>query len=49
MIRTSLPDLRLILVEEKTHVLIEKLRVGDLDAAFWLSRWKRTDWRGGII
>ena len=34
MIRTSLPDLRLILVEEKTHVLIEKLRVGDLDAAF---------------
>ena len=33
-IRASLPELRLILVEEKTHVLIERLQSGALDAAF---------------
>jgi LysR family hydrogen peroxide-inducible transcriptional activator len=32
-VKQSLPDLRLILVEEKTAVLIEKLRHGELDAA----------------
>lgn len=32
-IRKNLPNLRLILVEEKTHLLIEKLKSGELDAA----------------
>ena len=32
-VKASLPDLRLILIEEKTAVLIEKLRHGDIDAA----------------
>ena len=33
-IRTALPDIRLILIEEKTDVLIEQLAQGQLDAAF---------------
>jgi LysR family hydrogen peroxide-inducible transcriptional activator len=32
-VRQSLPDLRLILIEEKTAVLVERLRHGDIDAA----------------
>lgn len=33
-IRTHCPDLRLILIEEKTDVLIRKLKLGELDMAF---------------
>ena len=33
-IRKSLPDIKLILVEEKTNVLIEQLAKGEIDAAF---------------
>ena len=32
-VKHSLPDLRLILVEDKTAILLEKLRQGELDAA----------------
>lgn len=32
-VKTDLPDLRLILVESKTAELVEKLRLGELDAA----------------
>jgi LysR family hydrogen peroxide-inducible transcriptional activator len=32
-VKQSLPDLRLILIEEKTAILLEKLRQGDMDAA----------------
>ena len=32
-VRAALPDLRLILVEEKTAVLMDKLRLGEIDAA----------------
>lgn len=32
-VRQALPDLRLILIEEKTAMLLEKLRRGDIDAA----------------
>lgn len=32
-VKKSLPDLRLILIEEKTAVLVEKLKRGDIDAA----------------
>jgi len=32
-VKQSLPDLRLILIEEKTAILLEKLRQGDIDAA----------------
>jgi LysR family hydrogen peroxide-inducible transcriptional activator len=32
-VRKSLPDLRLILIEEKTATLVDKLRHGDIDAA----------------
>lgn len=32
-VKQSLPDLRLILIEEKTAILLEKLRKGDIDAA----------------
>ena len=32
-IRQALPDLRLILIEEKTAILLEKLKRGDIDAA----------------
>jgi LysR family hydrogen peroxide-inducible transcriptional activator len=32
-VKSSLPDLRLILIEEKTAILVEKLRRGEIDAA----------------
>ena len=32
-IRQALPDLRLILIEEKTAILLDKLKQGDIDAA----------------
>lgn len=32
-IKNAMPDLRLVLVEEKTAILIEKLRAGEIDAA----------------
>jgi LysR family hydrogen peroxide-inducible transcriptional activator len=33
-IMRSMPQLKLVLVEEKTHVLLERLKRGELDAAF---------------
>lgn len=33
-IKQSLPNIKLILIEEKTHVLIEQLASGEIDAAF---------------
>lgn len=33
-VKATLPNIRLILIEEKTDLLVEKLRNGDMDAAF---------------
>lgn len=33
-VKEALPNIRLILIEEKTDLLVEKLRNGDMDAAF---------------